>query len=80
MLLQQGAGAFTKPRNISAKTQTHHPTLNCRVMVNTVNRARDRIENWSQWQKYAAHVRDLRVEHEVLQCNIAFNPDYSHRT
>ena len=49
-------------------------------MVNTVNRAIDRIENWSQWQKYAAHVRDLRVEHEVLQCNIAFNPDYSHRT
>ena len=31
MRLQRGAGAFTKPRNISAKTQTHHPTLNCRV-------------------------------------------------
>ena len=51
---------------ISAKKKTAHPTLDCRIMANAAIKATDQIEQVSHWLKYTAHVRDMRVENEVL--------------
>ena len=52
--------------HLRKKKQTAHPTLDCRIMANAAIKATDQIEQVSHWLKYTAHVRDMRVENEVL--------------